>query len=132
MKFDLTTPCGNCPFKREGHIPLRPDRAEEIADGQLRSNGPTFTCHKTATAGRSGMQVNGKNAAHCAGALIFQLKNDNMTQVVRVAHRLKLFDPERLMSNEAAVASVFDDESEMIEAYTDDERAEAKRLEHLP
>ncbi len=113
MKFDQTAPCGNCPFRREGHIPLRAARVQEIAESQLSSQGAVFTCHKTTVGDGEGNRVDGPKAQHCTGALIFQLKNDTMTQMVRIAHRVGLFDPEKLMANEVAVASVFHDLDEM-------------------
>ncbi len=118
MKFDQAAPCGNCPFRREGHIPLRVARARDIAESQLSDRGATFTCHKTTVGSEDGScRVDGPKAQHCAGALIFQLKNENMTQMVRIAGRLGMFDPDKLMANEVAVASVFDDLDEMVAAH---------------
>ncbi len=113
MKFDQTAPCGNCPFRREGHIPLRAGRVQEIAESQLDSRGAYFACHKTTVSGDDGDRLDGPKSQHCTGALIFQLKNDTMTQMVRIAARLGMFNPEKLMANEVAVASVFHDLDEM-------------------
>ncbi len=134
MKFDQTAPCGNCPFRREGHIPLRPARARDIAESQLSSRGATFTCHKTTVSNGDGSErVDGPKAQHCAGALIFQLKNENMTQMVRIAGRLGMFDPDKLMANEVAVASVFHDADEMEiaheSAYENSQRAQQEAME---
>ena len=51
MRFDLTTPCGNCPFRNDrGPFGLRADRVREIlggGKGKAWWPAPSFVCHKT-------------------------------------------------------------------------------------
>lgn len=47
MDYKLKRPCANCPFRREGGIPLTRGRIREIAGMMLHSQGGSFPCHKT-------------------------------------------------------------------------------------
>lgn len=38
-------PCSDCPFRREGHIPLAPFDASQIATFVERSSQHAFACH---------------------------------------------------------------------------------------
>lgn len=79
--FRLKAPCGNCPFLRKGAIDLRPGRLEEIAEGLIRDDYSTFTCHKTLPSqiGKHGAE------AHCAGALIYLHKAKRPNVWMRLA-----------------------------------------------
>jgi hypothetical protein len=69
--------------------------------------GGTFQCHKT------NVKVGGKgDPMHCAGALIFAEKNGNETQLMRIAGRLNMYDPNALDMD----ADVFDTMDEMLDA----------------
>jgi hypothetical protein len=57
-----------------------------------------------------------KDSRHCAGALIFAEKNENATQMMRIAERLGMYDPRKMMADQAAVDSVFNDLDEMVES----------------
>jgi ribosomal protein S27AE len=51
MRFDLTRPCKDCPFRPDTHFDLRPERVREIL-GDTRKGGkwwpaPSFPCHNT-------------------------------------------------------------------------------------
>lgn len=134
MKYDQKTPCNNCPFRRQGHIPLIPTRAMEIADLMLRFSGGTggeFPCHKTTVPVEvedSGTDMRTtENSQHCSGALIFALKNDTSTQMMRIASRLGMFNPDALMENNPAVDEVFDDIDEMVEAHEETSRRPSGR-----
>lgn len=92
MRFDLRTPCNNCPFLRKGGVRLYKARVLQIAGAMLDSQGATFACHKTTGItgrARTGLQ-------HCAGALIFAEENGNATQMMRIAERLRIYDPNLL------------------------------------
>jgi len=122
MDWGMTVPCDNCPFRKEGGIRLHPVRARQLADMMLDSQGATFTCHKTTAsderddnADEDGF-IPQEHHKHCAGALIFAEKNSNATQMMRISERFGDYDPKKLMSNEEAVASVFDTKSQMVRA----------------
>lgn len=79
MKFDLKTPCKNCPFMntRDGIKFSCRERAEEIEEQAYR-NG--FPCHLSARDTSDEDEENGgyvfdKNTQHCAGALLVFLKD---------------------------------------------------------
>lgn len=76
MKFDLRTPCKNCPFRTD-ETAIRfacRERAEEIEESAYR-NG--FPCHLSAELNEDdedGGYEFGDNTQHCAGAtLMFQI-----------------------------------------------------------
>jgi hypothetical protein len=115
MHYDLYVPCSNCPFLRKGGIRLTKPRVLEIAGNMLSPDGKTFACHKT-TVDCDGELVDGLSSRHCAGALIFSLLNHNETQMMRIAFRLKLFNPEKLMGNKGVVRKIFGSLSEMLAA----------------
>lgn len=94
MNYDLKKPCADCPFlKSDKAVRLSKARAKEIAGMMLSPNGGDFTCHKTSPTTSSAV-----NASHCAGALAFALKNGNMTQMMRISQRLRMFDPEEFIT----------------------------------
>lgn len=88
MRFDIHTPCGNCPFRTDclkGWLGKK--RATEIAD--VLRNGQTFSCHKT-TNRRVAEQ-------HCAGALIMLMKSQGgFSGMQSIACALKLLDYKKL------------------------------------
>lgn len=93
MKYDLTKPCGNCPFRSDKPFPLHYERVMEITDGLLYRNIP-FSCHKTTT--QKGRSSDYKDAQHCAGALIFLEKQERPHQMMRIAERLGMYDRRKL------------------------------------
>ena len=115
MNYDLKSPCKNCPFRTDVTPYLRQERAEDIVEGIVDRQG-TFTCHKTTVESEDddglGERVDGPNAQHCAGALILLEKIGRPNQMMRIAHRLGMYDPDSLNMD----APVFDDEDEFIEA----------------
>jgi hypothetical protein len=115
MHFDLHVPCCNCPFLRKGGIRLTKPRVKRICRDILSDQGKTFACHKT-TVDRDGELVEAASSRHCAGALIFSEKHGNCTQMVRIAERLGMYDPLKLMANQEVVDRVFDSASEMLKA----------------
>lgn len=95
MRWDMKSPCDNCPFRREGGIKLRPARIREIAGMMLESQGGTFPCHKTVDYEGDEPRVS-RDAQHCAGAVAFALKHDTLPQVARIAERFRLLDAEAI------------------------------------
>jgi hypothetical protein len=81
--FNLTAPCGNCPFRNDGkEISLRPGRLAGIKN-DLLTDRVMFQCHK-------------KPKEHCAGALIWLELNERPSQMMRIAERLSLYDRTKL------------------------------------
>lgn len=84
----------------------------------LSDQGGTFPCHKSVDYDKErdeqedGHRMPKKTDIHCGGALIFAVKNDNHTQMMRIAGRLGMFNPDEL----DLTADVFDTQKEMIKA----------------
>lgn len=102
MKFDLKTPCSECPFRRDcltGWLGL--ERASDIA--QTLDGGNRFSCHKT------GRNEKRDGEQHCAGALIV-LKNSQggFSGSISVAAALRIFNY-RALDLEAPVFGSLDD-----------------------
>lgn len=100
MKFDLKSPCRNCPFRSDVPFYLHPDRVIEITDGLFKQN-QTFACHKTVDYDDEGdgrHSTNSDKEQHCAGALIMMEKqratNDNF--MLRLAQSFGLYDVTQL------------------------------------
>lgn len=72
--FRLKRPCKNCPFRREGGVPLHPKRLEGIIHDLLSDDMATFQCHKTVEYANSacwsedGRYTPTGREAMCAGA----------------------------------------------------------------
>lgn len=110
-KYDLKKPCDNCPFRRgKKAIKLTEGRLYELTDLMLNPGGGEFVCHKT-TVNDDGERVGGINEQHCAGALIFAYKNDNATQMMRIAERFGGLNPDNLEDWD----DIYDDREEMVE-----------------
>lgn len=126
MKYDLTTPCGNCPFRRTGGIRLRPARVDEIAAGLERGD---FPCHKTTIDCEDDDGCGDREATdksqHCAGALILLEKMEQPSQMMRICERLGMYDRSKL----AMGADVFDDFNEMRDAQR--ERRKIRGVLHV-
>lgn len=88
MKFDMKTPCKDCPFLvgSSTNRTLREGRLEEIVEA-IRSDG-TFQCHKTID--------EDIDDQHCAGALVFIEREGTPNNMLRIAHRLGLYDHTKL------------------------------------
>lgn len=124
MRFDQKRPCAECPFLRTAGGYLHPVRAREIAENMLDWNGQTFQCHKTLHIAEK--RFGKADAQHCAGALIFAEKNDVMTQAMRMAGRLGIYEP-GLADNGRQSARVYDSAAEMIRAHADQVRPRIKK-----
>jgi hypothetical protein len=114
--FNLTTPCDNCPFRREGGIRLHRKRAHDIAALFTDEQGGTFPCHKTVDydtdTDDDGPRPMRPEEKMCAGGLIFAEKQGVANQMVRIMERIGAYDPRKLRGHDA----VFDDLDEMLAA----------------
>jgi hypothetical protein len=114
MKFDLTKPCDQCPFRRGTPIRLTEARVHEIASTMLSAQGGTFPCHKTIDYDK--FEDDGDldpHASHCVGALVFAEKHRNRTQYMRIAERLGFYDHSKLVTK-ANKKHVFDTLKQML------------------
>jgi len=97
MKFDLRKPCDDCPFRRVGGVQLTRGRVREIARLVTSNPGATFACHKTTVDDdETGDRVETPESQHCAGALVFAHRQGRYPQLVRIAGRLGMYDPDAL------------------------------------
>lgn len=89
MRFDLTSPCKDCPFicNSSTNRSLDSERLKNIAN-DIR-NDMSFTCHKSLDKPKSLQQ-------HCGGALIMLEKENNPNQIMRTAERLRVYDYTKL------------------------------------
>jgi hypothetical protein len=78
MRFDLKSPCANCPFRKEGAIDLQPGRVAGIVADLRKNDMQTFPCHKT-THGQA------KQEQACAGASAFMFRDGNPSVALRAA-----------------------------------------------
>ena len=109
MNVNLKKPCGNCPFRKEGAIDLRPGRVAGIVRGLLADDTQNFFCHKTVYAKKTGgraieledgtttYQTSSRESA-CAGAMVFLLKAGAPSVAMRMGAALGLIDFRELES----------------------------------
>lgn len=138
MRFDLTRPCSNCPFLREGGIRVHPERAREIAQGQLNGREErTFPCHKTTIdvtiTNEDGDEEYdkgwGPHTQYCGGAMTFAILLGSYNQTLQIAERLGWWDPSQM--EPTAGAGVFRSVLEMMAGQTERPRPRSKRpLKH--
>jgi hypothetical protein len=122
--YSMTTPCANCPFRKDIRPFLRAERVREIERSLIRAE---FPCHKT-TEDHEDEEGNPerivtKDSIHCAGALILLEKEGRSSQMMRIAQRLGLYDPEKLDMG----APIFESFDEMYEAMLGDESPRRKK-----
>ncbi len=84
MRFDLSTPCNECPFRTDITFYLPPARVDDIL-GAIFEGERTFTCHKT-------------RDQHCAGALVLYnaMEGWQAHKAFRMAALFGLWDPQTL------------------------------------
>lgn len=107
--YGMTTPCAKCPFRNDIRPYLRADRVREIEESLVRSE---FPCHTTVEHDDEGEWRQTGKEIHCAGALILLEKLHRPSQMMRIAGRLKMYDPTKL----AMDAPVYDSFDEMADA----------------
>lgn len=123
MKFTLVRPCPRCPF-RKGCLPgwLGERRSSEIAQSVL-TEGATFACHETTTFvdGDEGSEhAPTGEEQHCVGAILLVEKEDAANQMLQIAERLGLRDPDII--DPGAAELVFDSEGDFISHHTEEGR----------
>lgn len=103
MRYDLTTPCAQCPFRSDITPFIRPERAQEILSGDA------FACHKT-------LDAEGRihdASQHCAGVLIILEHDETPHQMMRICERIGLYDRRKLRMD----APVYQGADEAIAAH---------------
>lgn len=105
MKFNLTSPCADCPFRTDIAFYLRKSRRQGIADALLHDE--TFACHKTVRQRKVEEQ-------HCGGALGVLAKSGHLFDNwrLRFAAMLGLFKPDKLKFD----APVFETMQDFVDA----------------
>lgn len=94
--MDLKEPCQSCPFRTNIRPYLRLDRMLGIIRYITIRDG-SFPCHKTTGDSDDGAERDiTEHTQHCAGAMIYLVKNGRMNQWMRIAMRLGIFNPEKL------------------------------------
>jgi hypothetical protein len=109
MDYTLTSPCKDCPFRRDVKPYLTLARAVEIV-GAVTS-GATFSCHATNEFDDED-EVSRENQ-HCAGAMVMLEKMERPNQMMRIAERLGMYDMRKLKMD----APVYNTPEDMIKAY---------------
>lgn len=102
MRFDLKTPCKECPFRKSAFY-LNGERAEEIANYAVKDS-KTFACHKTIPE-----YGNSKMEQQCAGALIMAAKTESYNKMFSIAEYLRIYDPSKIDMS----ADVYDNPEDM-------------------
>ena len=111
MDHNMTRPCDNCPFRRDGIKLAHYERAREVA------NASGFPCHKTVDYDEDvdgPITRTGKSRA-CAGALIYHEKKGTPTQLMRSMERLGGYDASKL--DRSADHLIVDRPEQMVEGY---------------
>jgi hypothetical protein len=98
MKFDMTEPCPQCPFRSDIRAFLTRARAQEIADSITRHQQP-FPCHKTVLYDDDGEACPSSDEQHCAGALVLLERINRPNQMMRIAERLGVYKRTALNMN---------------------------------
>jgi len=97
MKFDLKSPCRDCPF-RTGV--MRTKRADEVATPEQMNhalNGDVYdysqSCHKT---NGGDAHARAKREQYCVGAVLSLLKRGRLTRTLGEAQQAGRFNPAAL------------------------------------
>jgi hypothetical protein len=104
MKYDLRSPCSDCPFRTDVRPYITVGRVAELPD-------VPFSCHKTTTC--KNRRNSHPDAQHCAGSLIIHEKMDRPHQMMRIAERLRMYDRTKLNMT----APVYNSFEEMMNAH---------------
>lgn len=100
MRYNLTTPCGLCPFRNDSkRLRVSPERLLEMAAGE-------FCCHQTTEVNDDGEYEPTPESSHCAGALIFLENLEQPHHMMRICERLGLYDRTKLNMEAPVFASV--------------------------
>ena len=99
MRFDLTRPCGNCPFRADKPFYMRPDRVRQILGGERGKAWwptPSFPCHRTIEYTDGDRARIPPTAQQCAGVMAILHRENRPNDAMQIAERLGLWDPATL------------------------------------
>lgn len=100
MRFDLTRPCGNCPFRSDKPFHLAPDRVRGILGGGKHWwPAESFPCHKTldySDVDGDGYVKVPETAQQCAGVMAILHREGRPNTAMQIAERFGLWDPSSL------------------------------------
>lgn len=103
MRFDLTRPCGDCPFRSDKPFFLSRDRMCEILGGGAhRWPAASFPCHKTIIYGDdeedtgNSKTVIPPTAQHCAGVMAILHRENRPNDAMQLAERVGPWNPSKL------------------------------------
>lgn len=101
MNFDLTSPCGDCPFRTDIHPFIRAEKVREIlGGGEGRAWWPatSFPCHKTIdydVDDGERPRIHAKSQ-QCAGVMIILTRENRPNDSMQLAARLFDWNPAKL------------------------------------
>ena len=129
MRFDLTEPCENCPFRSDDNRIRFGDRerAEEIEEAAYRKG---FPCHVSAKyeedeESGDGGYVFGEDTQHCAGYILMELRDGGHSGWPGIGNDEEL--AERLATKMNWNAPVFQNADEFLAANTRQRWTETRR-----
>lgn len=93
MRYSMQTACVACPFRSDIQPYLPIARVRQIVQS-ITVEQQTFSCHKTNDFDDDGNTVETPRSQHCAGAMAFLLQRGQPNQMMRIAMRLGMFDPD--------------------------------------
>lgn len=104
--YSLKKPCANCPFLKDKTkaIDLHPDRVPGIINDLISGEASSFSCHKTTSGewqesedAEDDVYVPGGKELQCAGSLIVLEKMGIQTDVMQIAQRIGMYEPQALL-----------------------------------
>lgn len=126
MKFDLKTPCANCPFRSDRVFYLGRNRVWEIVLSVARQD-QLFPCHKTTTFDgddEEPTRIEIEREQQCAGASIMLEHEGQPNAMLQIAGRFGLYNPARLNM----AAPVYKSAQAMIDAVCEAENQTPPKL----
>lgn len=97
MKFDLTTPCGDCPFRSDIHFGLSPARVRGILGDSRKGKAwwpaSSFPCHRTIEYTDGDGAIIPPSAQQCAGVMIILTRENRPNDAMQIAQRFGLWNP---------------------------------------
>lgn len=108
MKYNLTTPCAQCPLRNDIVPFISAARVQEILDLDAE-----FPCHKTVDYSSDPQGRVKDDSQHCAGVLIIREKEERPSQMMRICERLGLYDRSKLRME----APVYEDTGAAVRAH---------------
>src|SRR5262245_45443771 len=98
MRFDLTRPCADCPFRSDRTFGLLPARVREILGnpkGHKWWPAASFPCHKTIDYS-SDRTIIPKTAQQCAGVMAILHREGRPNDAMQLAERMGMWSPSKL------------------------------------